>query len=120
MEVHGISEMIGLTPSCVTGSVGSGEVVFTFTDGRTLTFYHEQDCCESVQVDDIVGDLSDLIYAPITLAEEAVQSEEYGDYESNTWTFYKFATVQGYVTIKWLGTSNGYYSESVNYKWGRA
>lgn len=147
-----------------------------FSNGTTLRFYHDQDCCESVGINDIIGDLGDLIGLPLTQfeavsnhgtdngsldddeddiidVEEAVdsvfaigsaalddgetiepeivttevstevkspQSEFPGalnDHEDSwTWTFYKLATNKGSVTVRWYGSSNGYYSESVDIK----
>jgi hypothetical protein len=112
-----VSELKGRVLSEITGGVGSGEIIFVTQDGDRYQMFHQQDCCESVTVEDIVGDLQDLIGEPLLMAEE-VEGEtqaDFEEYESHTWTFYKFATRKGYVDIRWLGSSNGYYSESVSF-----
>jgi hypothetical protein len=97
------------------------EIIFVTEDGESYKLYHSQDCCESVTVEDIAGDLKDLVGSPITKAEESESREnppgvDMGAYqESFTWTFYQLATVNGYVTIRWYGSSNGWYSESVSF-----
>ena len=99
------------------------ELQFTTDNGETYRLYHYQDCCETVTIEDIDGDLQNLVGSPIVQAEEVVSENqnpegvpipEYQD--SYTWTFYKLATVKGYVTIRWYGESNGYYSESVDFE----
>jgi hypothetical protein len=85
--------------------------------------YHDQDCCENVYIAEIIGDINDLIRAPIIKASEDCSSdcnpEEIKHLDqpydfSWSWTFYNLATKKGHVTIRWCGESNGYYSESVD------
>ena len=121
-EMIDVGVLVGKTLTKVEGKVGGDAILFATTDGEVFKMYHEQDCCESVAVDDIVGDLSDLIGWPILTAREDTNSPDPGgktncgyEDESHTWTFYNIATVKGAVTIKWYGSSNGYYSESVDF-----
>jgi hypothetical protein len=88
------------------------EVYFKISEQEVYRLYHDQDCCELVYVESIDGELEDLVGTPLQLVEE---TSNYGntDWGSETWTFYKLATVKGYVTIRFYGSSNGYYSESV-------
>ena len=74
---------------------------------------HEQECCESVEIIDVIGELDDLVGAPIYMAEEVVSQEENPDGveglilgidESYTWTFYKFATSRA--TSRSAGTAS--------------
>lgn len=114
MEVNVIKEMIGVEMKKVyTSSPDSeDELVFEAVDGRKFIFRHHRDCCESVSIEDIVGDLEDLEGVISEATESSEDDPQAG--ESGTWTFYRFAAAgKGTVTVRWYGSSNGYYSESV-------
>lgn len=94
---------------------GDESIEFICSDGSIYLMYHRQDCCESVYIEEIHGDLQELLNSPVLFAEESSNSESDND-GSVTWTFYKISTVKHSVTIRWYGTSNGYYSESVDFE----
>lgn len=107
------SNLVGKTLK-LAKKVDDERMEFEDSEGNTYVMYHNQDCCEHVYIDDIVGELQDLIDTPILRAEERTSNDDAKDgEESHTWTFYEIATIKGSVTIKWYGSSNGYYSESV-------
>ena len=100
---------------------GSSRVIFETSDGRRFEMSHSQDCCEIVSIEDVCGDVNDLLNSPILLAEEITSDEdpievnkEYHD-ALYCWTFYKLSTFKGDITIRWYGESNGYYSVGVDF-----
>lgn len=107
-----IEELQGKTLNNVAVDRENDEIIFTTTTGEKYKMYHQQDCCESVTIEDINGDINDLINTPILLAEERTNENE-TDWGHETFTFYTFRTSKGDVDIRWHGESNGYYSESV-------
>lgn len=115
-----VSELLGKTITEIGGlQSGDDVVLFTCDDGSVYQMWHAQDCCESVGINDVEGDVNDLVGSPIVVAE-AVDSSDFpapeGEYvESYTWTFYRLATQKGFVVVRWLGESNGYYSERVDF-----
>jgi len=129
-DVSILKELLGKTLTDIQQS--DDEIIFSTSDGKSYMMYHSQDCCESVYIEDVIGDINDLIGCELVEAEEVsfhdkkdLPDEEkvwmtlsgddlVGSDESNTWTFYKFRTAKGSVTIRWVGSSNGYYSESVS------
>ena len=94
--------------------IGNRKIALYCQDGHIYEMLHIQDCCESVSIEDVEGELEDLVGTEILLAEERSKRKKGGEYESATWTFYTLATKKGYVTIRWFGESNGYYSEKAD------
>ena len=107
-----VSDMLNKTIVSIEGMYGGCEqITFTCSDGTRYGMWHEQDCCESVRIEDVAGNPDDLLDTPLLMSESYTNSDRI----TGTWTFYKFATVKGYVTLRWLGESNGYYSEDVSF-----
>tara|TARA_B110000977_G_scaffold155955_1_gene198416 strand:+ start:359 stop:757 length:399 start_codon:yes stop_codon:yes gene_type:complete len=100
---------------CKVVNLDGDELRFHLTEQHYVRMYHSQDCCESVYIEDIVGDLDDLVGTPLLLVEEVSSYEgESRSQDFETWTYYRFRTIKGNVDIRWYGSSNGYYSESVD------
>lgn len=122
-DVKTVADLKWHTP--IEFMVDGDSVNITLLTGGRFRLYHSQDCCESVRIEDINGNLEDLVGSPLIIAEEWSNSQEDPEGvtviathcdDSFTWTFYRFATIKGYVTIRWYGESNGYYSESVDFE----
>lgn len=122
-----VAQLIGLTLNRIEGCLpDSDEVTFYSECGQQFRMYHEQDCCESVFLNDVEGDVSDLIGTPIVVAETVSDAgqqalnlliplpDKGGDCEQ--WTFYRLATTKGWVVLRWYGDSNGYYSTDVTFE----
>lgn len=116
MECNVIEPMIGKVFVAVRGEEGDELLAFVEADGTRHEFWYEHDCCAGCAIEDIVGDLDDLVGSPIVAATEVVHGGLEDDYGTFTWTFYHFSTVKGTVTVRWYGSSNGYYSESVSFR----
>lgn len=111
---NGLIKVSGLVP-------GNDSVIFYCKDGTEILMYHNQDCCESVFIesvdsyennDDIYTNCDWCIIEEVSnIDRDPMEDNE----ESYTWTFYNIKTNKGYDTIRWYGSSNGYYSESVDF-----
>lgn len=103
---------------------GDDLLLFSTSDGVNYAMQHHQDCCEHVRIIDIDGDILSIIGSPLITAREETLSQEnpvdapadaldMASGNSFTWTIYYFETESAKIRIRWLGISNGYYSESV-------
>lgn len=110
-----IKEVVGLER-------GNREVQFIMSDGAKYRMLHYKECCEDVAIEEIIGDADDLNGAVVIDARSEAGTQDPEGYEpsewrdSYTWTFYIIQTNKGAVTIRWLGESNGYYGEEVDFE----
>lgn len=123
MQVVALHEIVGKIPVQIRGEVQDDTLVIHFTDGTSIKFYHSQDCCECVFIEDIVGDWTDLLNTPLVLVEERTFTSEEDTtpagctcWDVDSWTFYSFQSAKGVVDVRWHGSSNGYYSTSVDWR----
>ncbi len=113
-----LSGVVGKVPVSIE-QIRDDQLRFEFSDGNILILLHDQQCCESVTIEDVTGDWDDLLNVPLLVAEERTDTDSpkddngYPD-ESATWTFYTFRSIKGSVDVRWYGHSNGFYSERVD------
>lgn len=94
-------------------------ILLTTESGRQVRIEHDQDCCESVYIEDTEGDWRELIGKPIIAAtEEIIPGGDPPPQYPDSWTRTNLTfKVDGATVInRWIGESNGYYSETVDIK----
>ena len=103
----------------------SAEIQFTTTDGQNFKMFHSQRCCELVLLNDMTGDVADLLNTPILIAEKRISGKRVkgclATYVTQPqvdniylWSYYTFRTIKGTVTLRWYGESNGEYAVAVS------
>ena len=107
-----ISDLKGMTITAVVYKE-TNESLLIHLNTHVLEMIHYQDCCETVYLADVVGNFEDLIGYPLLEVSESIVDITSENTESSTASYYNFKTVKASVQLRWVGESNGYYSETV-------
>ena len=76
-----LSELVGKKLTEVRGlEQYSDEVWFLTEDGNKYLFYHSQDCCESVRLEDFEAGHDDFVGATVLSAEEVSSDDAKSPY----------------------------------------
>jgi hypothetical protein len=89
-------------------------ILFKTKKGDRYLMYHCQDCCENVLIQRH-DDLSRILNKKL-IGVTSKEVEDESGYEHKTTTTFTFETEEYTAQIVWLGESNGYYSESVEFE----
>lgn len=107
--------------SRILGATHDNDSMTILVPEGEFLFHHRQDCCESVRIVAISGDIPETGH--IISCVESDQKPEWCekaplDFGSHTWTVFTFQVLSdgknSTFTIVWLGESNGYYTENVS------
>lgn len=116
-----IKELEGKTLICIEGmEKDSYNITFRTDDNKEYKMYNYEaecgnDCC--IWVEDVCGDIDDLLNTPLLSVYEDSNEKTGGEYNTiEGWTFYNFRTIKGSLTLRWGGESNGYYSVMVDFE----
>jgi len=123
MQIVEIEDLINQRINNITYDNDNDCLLFETNDGFHYEMKHEQSCCESVYLVDFdINQTKEILLNQIII--NASCEKQAGDddnrpsnkYENDLeqWTFYKINTNKGSLTLRWYGSSNGYYSVSVN------
>jgi len=92
------------------------QIMLTTESGRIFKIFHAQDCCEDVLIKSTEGDWNTLkgkVIESVSLNEKEIPDDFY---RTATETEITFVVNDSTVISRWIGTSNGYYSESVDFE----
>jgi hypothetical protein len=110
-----IKNLIGETLEYIDIDEDNNQILLTTKSGKRIMIYHGQDCCENVRIVDTIGNWNNLIgKVIIDTDEEIINSSDKDGYDSRTETNLTFKVDSDTVISKWIGESNGYYSENVD------
>lgn len=73
---YSVVDMLGKTLKTIEVSIEKDEIHFYTIHDEHYVMYHRQDCCESVTIEDIVGNLKDLVDSPLLMCEEQTKDEK--------------------------------------------
>lgn len=112
-NIVSFTDLVGKTIVCCSAKQYDTEITFQCSDGTVygMSCSEIESIFQEVKLEEIVGDIEDILNTPICLAEESSNSEK----STEVWTFYTIRTNKGTVVFRWLGWSEGYYAMDADF-----
>jgi len=113
MQLDDLDDLAGEILRAIDVDEDNNQILLTTESGREILLHHCQSCCEKVRILDTEGEWRQLLGKPLL---DATHHEQQADTArgSETRTALTFCVDGATVISRWIGKSNGYYSESVH------